>query len=107
MPNGKLITESLKDYTRKAITKEFATLDDFLRRWSCAEKNKPLSKSWLNMVCFEALADEVGGKSGKTFDPFDLVCHVAWDMPPLTRRERAEQVKNVITLRNTASRPAK
>jgi len=40
-------------------------------------------------VFFEALAEEIG----KDFDPFDLVCHVAWDMPPLTRRERADQVK--------------
>ncbi|QNX20836.1 DEAD/DEAH box helicase family protein [Acinetobacter seifertii] len=92
--NGKLITESLKDYTRKAITKEFATLDDFLRRWSCAEKKQAIIEELAEHgVFFEALADEVGGKSGKTFDPFDLVCHVAWDMPPLTRRERAEQVK--------------
>ena len=42
---------------------------------------------------FDALAEEIGRQSGKAFDPFDLVCHVAWDMPPLTRKERAEQVK--------------
>jgi type I restriction enzyme R subunit len=44
-------------------------------------------------VFFDALADEIGRKSGKEFDPFDLICHVAWDRPPLTRRERVEQVK--------------
>ncbi|HKJ90108.1 MAG TPA: type I restriction-modification enzyme R subunit C-terminal domain-containing protein, partial [Oceanipulchritudo sp.] len=44
-------------------------------------------------VFFDALADEVGKKSGKAFDPFDLVCHVAFDQPPLTRRERAENVR--------------
>ncbi|EKE67443.1 MULTISPECIES: EcoAI/FtnUII family type I restriction enzme subunit R [Gammaproteobacteria] len=92
--NGKLITESLKDYTRKAMTKEFATLDDFLRRWSNAEKKQAIIEELAEHgVFFEALADEVGEKSGKAFDPFDLVCHVAWDMPPLTRKERAEQVK--------------
>jgi len=44
-------------------------------------------------VFFDALAEEVGQKSGKAFDPFDLICHVAWDQPALTRRERADQVK--------------
>lgn len=92
--NGKLITESLKDYTRKAVAKEYATLDDFLRRWSSAEKKQAIiEKLAEHGVFFEALADEVGEKSGKAFDPFDLVCHVAWDMPPLTRKERADQVK--------------
>lgn len=93
-PNGKLITESLKDYTRNAVTKEYTTLDDFLRRWSSAEKKQAIIEELAEQgVFFEALADEVGKKSGKEFDPFDLVCHVAWDMPPLTRKERAEQVK--------------
>ncbi|HCR3991987.1 TPA: DEAD/DEAH box helicase family protein [Morganella morganii] len=92
--NGKLITESLKEYTRKAVTKEFATMDDFLRRWSSVEKKQAIIEELAEHgVFFEALADEVGTKSGKAFDPFDLVCHVAWDMPPLTRKERAEQVK--------------
>lgn len=93
-PNGKLITESLKDYTRNAVTKEYTTLDDFLRRWSSAEKKQAIIEELAEQgVFFEALADEVGDKSGKEFDPFDLVCHVAWDMPPLTRKERADQVK--------------
>jgi type I restriction enzyme R subunit len=88
--NGKLITESLKDYTRKALTKEFASLDDFLRRWSSAEKKQAIVDELANEgIFFEALAEEIG----KDCDPFDLLCHVAWDMPPLTRQERAEQVK--------------
>lgn len=92
--NGKLITESLKSYTRKALAKEYASLDDFLRSWSSAEKKQAIIDNLLEQgVFFEALADEIGQQSGKEFDPFDLVCHVAWDMPPLTRKERAEQVK--------------
>ena len=88
--NGKLVTESLKDYTRKALTKEFASLDDFLRRWSSADKKQAIVDELANEgVFFEALAEEIG----KDCDPFDLLCHVAWGMPPLTRRERAEQVK--------------
>jgi len=93
--NGKLITESLKDYTRKALSKEYASLDDFLRRWSSMDKKQAIIEELAEQgVFFDALADEIGRESGKEFDPFDLVCHVAWDMPPLTRKERAEQVKN-------------
>lgn len=91
---GRLITESLKDYTRKALAKEFSSLDDFLRRWNDAEKKQAIIDELANEgVFFEALAEEIGRQSGKEFDPFDLVCHVAWDQPPLTRKERAEQVK--------------
>lgn len=92
--NGKLITESLKDYTRNTLAKEFASLDDFLRRWGKAEKKQAIIDELANQgVFFDALAEEVGKQSGKDFDPFDLLCHVAWDQPPLTRKERAEQVK--------------
>jgi type I restriction enzyme R subunit len=92
--DGHLITESLKDYTRKALAREFASLDDFLRRWTSAEKKQAIIEELAGQgVFFDALADEIGRKSGKEFDPFDLICHVAWDRPPLTRRERAEQVK--------------
>lgn len=92
--NGKLITESLKDYTRNTLAKEFASLDDFLRHWSKAEKKQAIIDELAHQgIFFEALADEVDKQSGKDFDPFDLLCHVAWDQPPLTRKERAEQVK--------------
>ncbi len=89
-PDGKLVAESLKDYTRKTLTQEFASLDDFLVRWSSADKKQAIVNELAQEgVFFEALADEVG----KDCDPFDLLCHVAWDQPPLTRRERAERVK--------------
>lgn len=92
--DGKLITESLRDYTRKTLAGEFPSLDDFLVSWSSAEKKKVLIDELAEKgVFFDALADEIGRKSGKAFDPFDLICHVAWDQPPLSRRERAEQVK--------------
>ncbi|WP_149718047.1 EcoAI/FtnUII family type I restriction enzme subunit R [Campylobacter concisus] len=88
--NGKLIIESLKDYTKKTLSKEFASLDDFLTKWTSSEKKQAIIEELSNQgIFFEALADEVG----KDCDPFDLLCHVAWDMPPLTRKERAEQVK--------------
>lgn len=88
--DGKLITESLKDYTRKKVNQEFASLDDFLRRWSDAEKKKVIIEELTAQgVFFEELAEEIG----KDCDPFDLICHIAWDRPPLTRQERAQEVK--------------
>jgi type I restriction enzyme R subunit len=93
-PDGKLITESLKDYTRACVTKQFASLDDFLRRWSDADQKKALIEELAQQgVLWEALQEEVEAKLGQSLDPFDLICHVAFDQPPLTRRERAENVK--------------
>ena len=92
--DGKLITESLKEYTRKSIAKEFASLSDFLHQWNQTDKKNAIIQELADQgVFFEALAEEVSKKSGKVLDSFDLLCHVAWDQPPLTRRERAEQVK--------------
>ena len=88
--DGKLITESLKDYTRRTLAREFSSMDNFLRRWSSTEKKQVIIEELANEgVFFEALADEIG----RDCDPFDLICHVAWDMPPLTRKERADKVK--------------
>lgn len=88
--NGKLITESLKDYTKKCILETFRSMDDFLARWNTATKKEAVIKELeAHGVILENLRDEVR----KTLDVFDLVCHIAWDKPPLTRRERAENVK--------------
>lgn len=93
-PDGKLITESLHDYTRACVRKQFTSLDDFLRRWSDAEQKKVIIDEMAAQgVMWEALAEEVQAKRGQPLDPFDLICHVAFDQPPLTRKERAEQVK--------------
>ena len=87
---GKLITESLKDYTKRTVREQFKSLDDFLRRWNVAEKKQAVIAELQEQgVLLDALADEVG----KEFGPFDLICHVAFDQPPLTRRERAENVR--------------
>ncbi|MEE3157722.1 MAG: DEAD/DEAH box helicase family protein [Pseudomonadota bacterium] len=93
-PDGKLITESLRDYTRSCVAKQFASLDDFLKRWSNAEQKKAIIDELAAQgVMWEALAEEVGKKQTAPLDPFDLICHIAFDQPPLTRKERAEQVK--------------
>lgn len=88
--DGKLITESLKDYTRKTVNQEYASLDDFLRRWSQSDKKQAIIDELHEQgILFEALEAEVG----KDFDPFDLICHVAFDKPPLSRRERVKNVR--------------
>ena len=93
-PDGRLITESLNDYTRTCVKKQFASLDDFLRRWSDAEQKRAIIDELAAQdVMWEALAEEVEKKQGKLLDPFDLICHVAFDQPALSRRERADQVK--------------
>jgi type I restriction enzyme, R subunit len=93
-PDGKLITESLRDYTRQCVAKEFASMDDFLRRWTSADQKKVVIDELAALgVLWEPLAEEVQGKVGKPLDAFDLICHVAFDQPPLSRRERADNVK--------------
>ena len=93
---GKLITESLRDYTRINLKRQFDSLDKFLQAWNDADRKAALIDELERQgVLIEALADEVG----KDLDPFDLLLHVAYDQPPLTRRERANRVKkrNVFT----------
>jgi len=88
--NGRLITESLTDFTRKSIRKNYASLDAFLSTWNDAEKKQAVIEELAEQgVFFEELAEQVGCD----YDPFDLVCHVAFDQPPLTRRERADRVR--------------
>jgi type I restriction enzyme R subunit len=88
--DGKLITESLKDFSKKNILQEYRSLNDFLNTWTRAEKKEAVIKELESKGIFmDALSEEVG----KDFDPFDLVCHVAFGKPPLTRRERANNVK--------------
>ncbi len=91
--NGKLITESLKDYTRIQLGKRFRSLDDFLHTWNDADKKAAIvAELEAQGVFFDELAKEIGNRSA-ALDPFDLICHVAWGQKPLTRRERAEQVR--------------
>ncbi len=87
---GKLVTESLRDYSKKALRKRFASLDEFLKRWNDTERKQAIIEELENEgLLLDPLAEEVG----KNLDPFDLICHVAFDQPPLTRRERAENVR--------------
>lgn len=88
--DGKLITESLKDYSKKNLEKEFSSLDDFIQKWNDAEKKEELIKELAEHgVLLEALREDVG----QDLDDFDLICHIAFDQPALTRKERANNVR--------------
>jgi type I restriction enzyme R subunit len=89
-PDGNLITESYRDFSRKQIQSEFASLDEFLRRWGDAKKKQAIiDELEEHGVVLENLAADVG----KAYGDFDLIAHVAYGQPPLTRRERANNVK--------------
>jgi len=89
-PDGNLITESYRDFSRKQIQSEFASLDEFLRRWSDAKKKQAIiDELEEHGVVLENLAADVGNAYGD----FDLIAHIAYGHPPLTRRERANNVK--------------
>ena len=88
--DGKLITESLRDYTKKNVRREFASLDTFVQKWHSSPQKEALVKELAEQgVLIEALREEVG----QDLDEFDLICHIAFDQPPLTRKERANSVR--------------
>lgn len=88
--DGELVTESYRDYSKKNILKEFASLDDFVNTWNKAKRKAAIITA-LEAYGIELpkLAEEVGHDYGD----FDLICHIAYDQPPLTRKERADKVK--------------
>lgn len=87
---GELITESLKDYTRDNVLKTFSSQMDFSQKWKNAERKEELIKEFAEQgILLEALKEEVG----RDMDEFDLICHIAYDQPPLTRKDRANNVR--------------
>lgn len=88
--NGKLITGSLKDYTRQKVREQYQSLDEFLNKWNQADKKQAIIDELVEQgVVFENLKEAVS----KEMDIFDLICHTAFDQPPLTRSERVNNVK--------------
>ncbi len=93
-PDGKLITESLKDFTRKKVKEQYATLTDFLKGWNEAERKQAIIEELAEQgVMWDDLIKDVSKKLGAEPDPFDVICHIVYDQPPLSRKERAEQVR--------------
>lgn len=90
--DGKLVTESFQDYTRKTMLKdsEYSSLDSFVRKWQDAPRKQVIIEELEQIgILWDVLAEEVG----KDLDPFDLLCHVVYGQPPLTRQERAANVR--------------
>ena len=88
--DGELVTESYRAYSRKHILKEFTSLDDFITKWSAAKKKQAIITELEEYgIELRKLAEEVGADYGD----FDLICHIAFDQPPLTRKERANNVR--------------
>jgi type I restriction enzyme R subunit len=88
--DGKLVTESLRDYSKRAVMSRYASLDTFLQRWNSEDRKQAIIEELEGAgLRLDVLGDEVN----PDLDPFDLVCHVAYGQPPLTRRERADNVR--------------
>lgn len=88
--NGKLVTESLRDYTRRTIHAEYASLDDFVRQWTRADRKQAVVDELSEKgILLEALEEAIG----RDLDPFDLICHMAFDQPAVTRRARAAEAR--------------
>ena len=88
--DGQMVTESYCDYSRKHIRNEYASLDEFVNKWKSAKKKEAIVKELEEYgIELPKLAEEVG----KDYGDFDLICHIAYDQPPLSRRERADNVK--------------
>ena len=89
-PDGHLVTESYKEYSRNHIRKEYSTLDAFLNKWNSTKRKDAIIKELEEYgIEMNKLALEVGTE----YSDFDLICHIAYDQPPLTRSERANNVK--------------
>ncbi len=88
--HGKLVTESLRDFTRRALRRRFASLDDFLNRWNGEGRKQAI----VDEMDSEGLSlTLIGQELDVDLDPFDLVCHIAFDAKPLTRSQRAASVR--------------
>lgn len=90
--DGKLVTESLKDYTKKTVQSRFNTLDEFLRSWSEAAKKRAIIEELEGQgLLLSALREDI--PNGDQYSDFDIICHIVFGQPPLTRKERAEHVR--------------
>jgi len=88
--NGKMITESLKDYTKSSLLKRYKSLNEFLKIWNATQRKQVLAEE---LEAAGIIKENLVEETKKDLDLFDLICHVAWDRPALTRKERAENVK--------------
>ena len=89
--NGKLITENIIDYSKRNIIGEYATLESFINAWNKEERKQAIIEELQNKGVF--IEDLRNSVKDKDIDDFDLICHIAYDKKPLTKKERAKGVK--------------
>jgi type I restriction enzyme, R subunit len=89
-PDGKLVTESYRQFARNQVRAEFSSMDEFVRRWKAADRKQAIINE---LAQYGLKLDHLSAEVGKEFDPFDLILHVAYDQRPLTRKERAEKIR--------------
>ena len=90
-PKGKLITESITDYSKRNIKQKYSTLSDFLNNYADKERRKGILEALDNSgISIETLREQAGNPD---MDDFDLLCHIAYDKKPLTKAERVNNVK--------------
>ena len=88
--NGKLITGNLKDYTRQKVREQYQSLDDFLNKWNEADKKHAIIEELTEQgIVYENYKEAIN----KEMDIFDMICHTAFDQPPMSRAERANNVR--------------
>ncbi len=89
--DGNLITESLVDYTKKSVLSEYSSIDNFVNAWNEADRKQVIVEELEKRgVFFDDLREIIGKKD---LDPFDVILHIVFDKPALTRKERAKNVK--------------
>jgi type I restriction enzyme R subunit len=90
---GKLVTESIRSFSKRSLLNTYSSLDSFLNAWSAAERKDELIDQLSSRGVFlEAIREEADGRL-EDVDDFDLILHVAFDKPPLTKQERVDHVK--------------
>jgi type I restriction enzyme R subunit len=88
--HGNLVTQSFEQVSRKNVLALYQTLDDFLQHWNAADRKDAIIAELLDQGI---LLDQLQDKIGQDLDPFDLICHIAFDQPPVPRSERARNVQ--------------
>lgn len=89
---GSLHTESLVDYTKKNLQKQYRTLDDFINRWNSKDRKAAICEELEKQGVFLQQLREQTGRDD--LDDFDLICHIAYNVPAMTRKERAQAVRD-------------